>query len=271
MSNENRAIPPLIGIFDSGIGGLTVANAIVDLLPHYSLCYFADTAHVPYGGQPAETIQHYAVDISRFLLEQGCKVIVVACNTATAAALNTLRATWPEVPFVGMEPAVKPAAEATRTNKVGVLATRGTFSSERYAALMHRFAHDVTVLQNPCLGLVEAIEAGQTESPSTESLLREILEPMLSQGVDTLVLGCTHYPLVRPLIERIVGPAVTVIDPAPAVARQLYRVLETNHWLLSGQAPGHHFLYTSGNPESLQIHAHRYFKAPFQVEHRLIS
>lgn len=271
MSNENRATSPLIGIFDSGIGGLTVANAIVDLLPRYSLRYFADTAHVPYGGQPAETIQGYSVDISRFLLEQGCKVIVVACNTATAAALNTLRITWPQVPFIGMEPAVKPAAEATHTNKVGVLATRGTFSSERYAALMHRFAANVTVFQNPCLGLVEAIETGETESASTALLLREILEPMLVQGVDTLVLGCTHYPLVRPLIERIVGPAVTVIDPAPAIARQLYRVLEANDWIPAGQAPGHHFFYTSGNPESLQIHAHRFFKAPFQVEHRLIS
>lgn len=260
-----------IGIFDSGIGGLTVANAIVDLLPAETMVYVGDTAHVPYGGKPAELIQEYCRNISSFLLKQQCKAIVVACNTATAAALHHLRTLWPDVPFIGMEPAVKPAALSTRTGVVGVLATRGTFSSERYAALMHRYAANVQVLQDPCIGLVELIEAGKTEAPETEAFLRAILQPMLRQGADTFVLGCTHYPLVRPLIENIVGPKACIIDPAPAVARRLAFVLQQHH--IAAEAgkttPVHHF-FVSGNPDTFSASLQRFFIAQYELQHQLI-
>jgi glutamate racemase len=218
-----------IGIFDSGIGGLTVARAIVDHLPSESLLYFGDTARVPYGTQSAATIRQYSEAISRYLVGQGCKVIVVACNTASAAALTHLRKLWPAIPFIGMEPAVKPGAQATQTGVVGVLATEGTFSSSRYAQLMERYASTVTVIEDPCLGLVEHIEKGDLDTPATQALLQTILEPMLTKGADTIVLGCTHYPFVEPLIRQIAGPAVSIINPAPAVARQLQHVLEQHN------------------------------------------
>ena len=228
-----------VGLFDSGIGGLTAAYAIIQQLPQEQLFYFGDTAHLPYGPQPAEAICAYSAGITQFLLQQGCKAIVVACNTATAASLNYLRERWPDVPFIGMEPAVRPGARATRSGQVGVLATAGTFKSQRYASLMHRYAKDVELLENPCTGLVERIEAGQLDGPEMEAFLRNILEPMLAGGADTFVLGCTHYPFVQTLIEKIVGPDATVINPAPAVARQLQRVLEEKG-LLSPQLPGPH-------------------------------
>ena len=235
-----------VGLFDSGIGGLTAAYAIIQQLPQEQLFYFGDTAHLPYGPQPAEAICAYSAGITQFLLQQGCKAIVVACNTATAASLNYLRERWPDVPFIGMEPAVRPGARATRSGKVGVLATAGTFKSQRYASLMHRYAKDVELLENPCTGLVERIEAGQLDGPEMEAFLRNILEPMLAGGADTFVLGCTHYPFVQTLIEKIVGPDATVINPAPAVARQLQRVLEEKG-LLSPQLPGPHRFFVSGS------------------------
>lgn len=234
-----------VGLFDSGIGGLTAAYAIIRELPNEQLVYFGDTAHLPYGPQPAEAIRAYSAEIAQFLLGQGCKAIVIACNTATAAALSYLRERWPETPFIGMEPAVKPGARATRAGKVGVLATAGTFKSQRYASLMHRFAKEVELLENPCAGLVERIENGQLNGPETEALLSNILEPMLAAHADTFVLGCTHYPFVQPLIEKIVGPGAIVINPAPAVARQLRRILEERQ-LLSPELTGPHRFYVSG-------------------------
>ncbi|MEQ8702576.1 MAG: glutamate racemase [Phaeodactylibacter sp.] len=236
-----------IGIFDSGIGGLSVARAIIELLPSESLLYFGDTARVPYGTKSAETIRQYSLDISRFLIESGCKAIVVACNTASAAALGTLRETWPDTPIVGMEPAVKPGANATRTGVVGVLATAGTFQSQRYSTLMQRYASDVTLLENPCIGLVEQIEAGELDTATTRRLLEDILQPMLQQQADTFVLGCTHYPFVAPLIQEIIGSGRTLINPAPAVARQLSRVLQVHHLLAPPEAIPNHQLFFSGD------------------------
>lgn len=223
-----------IGVLDSGVGGLSVLRHLQTHLPHESWLYIADQAHVPYGGRPLTQIRQFSQAITQFLLTQQVKLIVVACNTASGAALTHLRQTFPDVPFVGMEPAVKPAAGQTRSGKVGVLATTGTFESQRYASLMARFAQGVTVLENPCLGLVERIEAGETAVPATEKLLRQCVEPMLAVGVDTLVLGCTHYPFVLPLLTEIVGPEVTIIDPAPAVARQTARVLAANGLAVNG-------------------------------------
>jgi len=218
------AIHP-IGIFDSGVGGLSVLRAIRALMPGRPTLYFADQAHVPYGPRSLEEVRSFSEAITRFLLEQGAHIVVVACNAASAAALHFLRQQFPEIPFVGMEPAVKPAAETTHTGVVGVLATPATFQGELYASVVERFAAHVTLLQNTCPGLVAQIEAGELDSPQTRAILGKALGPMLEQGIDTVVLGCTHYPFVIPLIQEIAGPGVRVIDPAPAVARQTRRLL----------------------------------------------
>lgn len=214
----------MIGVFDSGVGGLSVLRHIRAELPGEPLVYLADRAHVPYGPRPASEIQQFSEGITRFLLRQGARLIVVACNTATAAALNHLRQVFPHVSFVGTEPAVKPAAQQTQSGKVGVLATSRTFDSQRYVALMARYGQGIELFEDPCVGLVPLIEAGQIDTPETEQLLQTALSPMLRAGVDTVVLGCTHYPFVLPLIEKIVGTAVTIIDPAPAIARQTHRL-----------------------------------------------
>jgi glutamate racemase len=214
-----------IGIFDSGIGGLTVLWAIHQLMPDEPLLYLADQAHVPYGMRPLEEVRHFSEVITRYLLDQGSRLIVVACNAASAAALKYLRATFPDVPFVGMEPAVKPAAEHTHSGVVGVLATPATFQGELYASVVERFSQGVRLLQHTCPGLVNQIENGALNSPETRRILEGALTPMLQQGIDTVVLGCTHYPFVIPLIQQITGPGVRVIDPAPAVARQAQRLL----------------------------------------------
>ncbi len=233
-----------IGIFDSGVGGLSIFREIRRLLPYESLIYVADQAHVPYGTRAKEEVQRFSKAIAQFLLAHEAKVIVVACNTASAAALSFLRFRFPQVLFVGMEPAVKPAARETETGKVGVLATQGTFASERYADLMTRFAQDVTVVQDPCLGLVDLIEQG--DLAETESLLETIVTPMLAADVDTFVLGCTHYPFVIPVLRKVVGTAVSIIDPAPAIGRQVKRVLERSANLSSGLSPVQLDLYTTG-------------------------
>jgi glutamate racemase len=215
----------MIGLFDSGVGGLSVLRAVRRLLPRHDYLYFSDGAHIPYGPRRHDQVLGFAEAITRFLLAHDARLVVVACNTASAAALKHLRARFPSVPFVGMEPAVKPAAQESRSRVVGVLATPGTFAGELFASVVARFAQDVTVLPQTCPGLVEQIERGEIDSPRTESLLRDALEPLLARGIDTLVLGCTHYPLAAALIERICGPQVRLIDPAPAVARQVEREL----------------------------------------------
>lgn len=235
-----------IGIFDSGIGGLTVLKAIRQALPQERLLYFGDNLHIPYGARPLEEVRAFSMAICEALIAQGSKLIVIACNTASAAALKEVRARWPGFPFVGMEPAVKPAVEHTHSGVVGVIATVATFQSDLYASVVERFAQEVKVLHQPCPGLVKQIEAGELDTPATEAMLRGWLEPMVEQGIDALVLGCTHYPIVRPLIERIVGPGVRVIDPAPAVARQVARILQEEG--LAAKGPGDVVVTTSGDP-----------------------
>lgn len=215
-----------IGILDSGVGGLSVLVHLRQRLPAENMLYVADQAHIPYGPRPASEILSFTAGITRFLLRNDAKLIVVACNTATAAALDDLRLMFPDVPFVGMEPAVKPAALATRTGRVGVLATPSTLNSHRYAGLMARYAGAIRVYEDPCTGLVQLIEAGALDSPETRALLHRVVDPMLAEGVDTLVLGCTHYPFIRPLLEEISGEGVAIIDPAPAVARHTQFVLQ---------------------------------------------
>jgi glutamate racemase len=237
-----------IGIFDSGVGGLTVLRSIRDQLPNQDLIYVADQAHVPYGPRTLEEVRGFADAITRFLMGLGCPLIVVACNAASAAALKTLRQTFPDTPFVGMEPAVKPAAEQTQTGIVGVLATPATFQSELYASVVERFANGVEILQDPCPGLVGQIEKGDLQGPQTRLILEKAIRPMLEKGIDTIVLGCTHYPFVIPLIQEIAGENVRVIDPAPAVARQTVRMMESHQIQVSSQEIGKTTCFTSGEP-----------------------
>ncbi|MEA3459151.1 MAG: glutamate racemase [Chloroflexota bacterium] len=245
-SLSDKVANSAIGVFDSGVGGLSVMKEIAKLLPCEDIIYFADSIHCPYGARSREEIQRLSHSIVRFLLDQGAKLIVVACNTASAVALSHLRATF-SVPIVGMEPAVKPAALATRSGKVGVIATQVTFQGELFARLIERFAADVDVYTQVCPGLVERVETGLLNDPKTEELLRTYLRPMLEAGIDSLVLGCTHYPFLRRAIERIVSPGVRVVDPSLAVARQTKWVFEREG--LGGCGKGVRIFYTSGDPQ----------------------
>ena len=241
-----------IGIFDSGVGGLSVVRAIRAQMPEESLIYVGDQRHIPYGSRPMDQIRNFSEAVTALLLAQNAKIIVVACNTASAAGLKYLREKFPDVPFVGMEPAVKPAAEHTHTGKVGVLATPATFQGALYASVVERFANGVELLQNTCPGLVQQVEQGNLQGEETYRILNEALLPMLEKNIDTVVLGCTHYPFVIPLIQQIVGGNVRVIDPAPAVARQIQRVLEARGLKNESRAQGEVKFFTSGDPEELK-------------------
>jgi glutamate racemase len=247
-----------IGVFDSGVGGLSVLRAMRDLMPEESILYFGDQGHVPYGLRSMEQIQSFSQGITKFLLDHGSKLIVVACNTASAAALTYLRERFPAVPFVGMEPAVKPAAEKTKTGRVGVLATPATFQGALYTSVVEKFAVGVELFQHTCPGLVSQIEKGELGSSTTRAILEDALHPMLEKNIDTVVLGCTHYPFVIPLIEQIVGDKVRVIDPAPSVAKQVKRLLTSQGIHLTGAtAPSPHpgapiRFFTSGDPAEMK-------------------
>ncbi len=243
-----------IGIFDSGIGGISVLRAIREQMPEESVIYFGDQVHIPYGPRSMEQIQTFSEAAIRFLLEQGAKIIVVACNAASAAALKYLREKFPDIQIIGMEPAVKPAAEYTYTGKVGVLATPATFQGALYASVVERFANGVELFQNTCPGLVQQIERGNLNGEETRRILEEALLPMLEKNIDTIVLGCTHYPFVIPLVQQIVGDAkrVRVIDPAPAVARQTGRLLEARGLRNQSGEKGSLKFYTSGDPDALR-------------------
>jgi glutamate racemase len=213
-----------IGVFDSGVGGLSVLQHIRLTLPHARLIYVADSAHVPYGDKSAHYIERRAVALTRFLIEQGAQAIVIACNTATAAAASALRSEF-AIPIIGMEPAVKPAVTATKSGVVGVLATIGTLESARFAALLERYAGNVKIVTQGCPGLVEQVERGELHSQETRDLIARYTEPLLAHGADTLILGCTHYPFLAPLIREIAGDSITLVDTGAAVARQLARRL----------------------------------------------
>ncbi len=246
-----------IGMFDSGVGGLSILREVRERLPGEDVIFFADQGHVPYGPRPLEEVRAFSVEIVRFLAAQGAKAIMVACNTASAAALHHLRRTYPGIPFVGMEPAVKPAAETTRTGAVGVLATPATFQGELFASVVERFASGVRVVQQTLPGLVEQIEAGELDSAHTRTIIERALRPLLEQRVDTLVLACTHYPLVIDLIAEIAGPSVRVIDPSPAIARQTVRVLDDRQLRSGRPAGGALALVSSRAPEALRTLAAR--------------
>ncbi len=244
-----------IGIFDSGVGGLSVWREVVRELPWEPTVYVADQAHVPYGSRPLSEVCEFAEGITRFLVVQGAKLIVVASNTTSAAALYPLRSLFPHIPFVGMEPAIKPATERTRTGAVGVIATPATFQGELFCNLVRRYTDEVWVLSQPCPGLVDAVEAGALDTAETAELVERYLSPMIEAEVDQLVLGCTHYPFLRPLIEQIMGPGISVIDPAPAIARQVACILNQQESGTSQRrgstkdrnGSGRHIFYTTGD------------------------
>lgn len=240
-----------VGVFDSGVGGLSVLAEISRLLPNESLLYVADCGHIPYGEKSPEFIRQRCRQVAEFFHQQGAKAMVLACNTATVAAVADLREHYPHWPLVGMEPAVKPAAAATRSGVVGVLATTGTLQSAKFAALLDRFANDVRVVTQPCPGLVELIETGELDSPALRQLLRGYVEPLLAAGCDTLILGCTHYPFLKPLLAEMVPATVAIIDTGAAVARQLQRLLHERGLLATGLAQPAQF-WTSASPDHLR-------------------
>lgn len=235
-----------IGVFDSGVGGLSVLEEIQRLLPHESLLYVADGGHIPYGEKTPAFIRERSRSVAAFFRERGAKAFVIACNTATVAAVADLRLDYPDWPLVGMEPAVKPAAAATRSGVVGVLATTGTLQSAKFAALLDRFAADVRVITQPCPGLVELIETGDLDSPALRQLLQGYVGPLLSAGCDTIILGCTHYPFLKPLLAQMLPPSIILIDTGAAVARQLKRLLGERD-VLAGGEPAMAQFWTSGD------------------------
>jgi glutamate racemase len=248
-------IPPAtgpIGVFDSGVGGLSVLREIRRLLPDWDLLYVADSGHAPYGDKPPAVVQARAEHILALLRARGCPAAVVACNTVTGLSIQALRQRHPGWPIVAIEPAIKPAAACTRSGVVAVLATRNTVASPGLARLIDTHARGVRVLTQACPGWVERVERGELDGPQTEAVVRERVEPLLQEGADVLVLGCTHYPFLRPVIERMAGPGVAVLDPAPAVARELLRQLQTLGLAVppkGGVAPME--LLTSGEPEQV--------------------
>lgn len=213
--------------------------------------YIADSGHVPYGEKSPEFIRERCRVLAEFLLAQGAKALVLACNTATVAGVAELREVYPQLPIIGMEPAVKPAAAATQSGVVGVLATTGTLKSAKFAALLDRFASDVRVITQPCPGLVERIEAGELDSQATRQLLQGFVTPLLDQGCDTLILGCTHYPFIKPLLRTLVPGSISLIDTGAAVARQVQRLLAQADLLAPGPAQPTQF-WSSADPAAMQ-------------------
>ncbi|GGC59443.1 glutamate racemase [Undibacterium terreum] len=252
-----------VGVFDSGVGGLSVLQHIRQQLPHESLLYFADSAFAPYGDKPEAVIVQRSLGIAQFLLAQGVKALVVACNTATAAAIAAIRHTYPSLIVVGVEPGLKPAIAASNTGLIGVMATRRTLESQKFIALRDQLseAHQVKFLPQACVGLADQIEKGELQSQATALLLQGYIHPLIEQGADTLVLGCTHYPFVRPLIERVIEQmiprtggqkhAVCIIDTGEAVARQLAKLLHVNDRLAATEGVADMRAYTTGSPSDM--------------------
>ena len=239
----------MIGIFDSGVGGLSVFREIVRILPEEKYIYWSDNAHCPYGEKSRDYIIDRARAVTSFLMEQGADIIVVACNTATAAAISTLREEFP-IPFIGMEPAVKPAAQATRSGVVGVLATAGTLKATKYIDTRAKWARNVKIVEHIGQGFVELVEKGNVSGPEAESIVEKSVRPLIEAGADTIVLGCTHYPFLTETIMKAAGTPVTLIDPAPAVAKHLMEVMKENGLI---RKDGFSMsLHSSGEPGTLE-------------------
>ena len=240
-----------IGVFDSGVGGLSVLRALRQELPHEHFLYVGDSGCAPYGDRSPDFVTERALTITNFLARKGAKAIVVACNTATAVSVEPLRARF-RLPIVAIEPAVKPAASRTRSRVVGVLATTSTLSSPNIARLLASYGSDVEFVIQPCPGLADQVEKGELASDHTRALVKRYVQPVVHKGADVVVLGCTHYPFLRPLIEEIAGTGVEVIDPATAVARELRRRLEAAGLTRENGAPGIERFWTTGAVEVVE-------------------
>lgn len=252
-----------IGLFDSGLGGLSILRALQRHMPRARLSYVADSANAPYGERDDAFIAGRAIAISEFLLSQGVQAIVVACNTATAMAVHTLRSRWPELPIVGVEPGVKPAVAWSVNRRVGVLATPGTLASEKFRRLIELHGRDAVIVPQPCPGLAKEIEAGELDTPALRALVARFSEPLRLAQVDTVALGCTHYPFVLPLFEQALGPGIRIVDTAEAVARQVQRVCVD----LPASPPGSPSiqLWTTGSAPHLAQVAERWLDLKTQV------
>jgi glutamate racemase len=254
-----------IGVFDSGVGGLSVLRAIHAALPHEHLVYVADSGHAPYGDQSEAHITQRTLTVGNWLAEQGVKGITIACNTATVVAAKTLR-DQTHLPVVAIEPAIKPAVALTRSGVVGVLATRQTVQSASVARLVELYGADKRILLQGCPGLVEQVERADLHSAETEALLRQFITPLIEQGADTLVLGCTHYPFLRDAIQRVAGEGVTLLDPAEAVARELARRLADSGALSTSTKQGSVQFFTSGDVAQAQAVMSHLWDAPLTVQ-----
>ena len=248
-TEQDRSRP--IGVFDSGVGGLSVLREIRRALPAETLCYVADSAHAPYGERSVAYIEARSRHIIGFLQAQGAKAVVVACNTVTGLVIGHLRAAFPGLPLIAIEPAVKPAAQSTHSGVIGLLATRQTVASPGLQRLLQLHASGRQVLLQACPGWVERVERGELDGAETEAAVAQYLRPLLAQDADTLVLGCTHYPFLAPLIRRLAGPAVQVLDPAPAVARELARRLAALDLLNPATEVGREQFWTSADPRRI--------------------
>jgi len=244
-----------IGVFDSGIGGVSIWKELIQYLPNEDTIYLADSKNAPYGDRSKPEIINLSVKNTELLLKKGCKIIVVACNTATTNAIDFLRATY-NVPFIGIEPAIKPAALQTKTNAIGILATKGTLSSELFHSTSQQFTEGITVVERVGEGLVPLIENDRIHSEEMEQLLQHFLQPMLQKNIDYLVLGCSHYPFLIPQIQKIVGPEVTIIDSGEAVARQTKNVLDKLQLLNKDSLIGSHRLYSNHTINTLSRIVH---------------
>jgi glutamate racemase len=254
-----------IGVFDSGVGGLSILREIRRDFANEDLLYVADSAFVPYGEKSPRFVEARSVAIAEFLVDRKAKAIVVACNTATGAAIATLRSRF-SLPIIGIEPAVKPAVGKTMSGVVAVLATSGTLSSNKFAKLLARFGGDTDILIQPCAGLVEQVETGELHGEKARALTAKYVLPLLERGADTIILGCTHYLFIAPLIREIAGPGVSVVDPTAAITHELRRRLEGNNLLSPDPCPGREEFWTSGAPDDARPTISQLWKADVEVE-----
>jgi glutamate racemase len=237
-----------IGIFDSGLGGLSVYKELISHIPNEQVIYFGDSGNAPYGPKSTDYIIKRSTEITEFLLSKGCKIIIVACNTATAAAISHLRAKF-DTPFIGMEPAIKPAAKATKTGSIGVLGTQGTFSGRHYQNTKAKYANNVNVIYRVATGLVEYVEHGEKNDVYIAELLTKYIKPMLLENIDHLVLGCTHYPFLSDDIQKVAGSGVTLVNPANAVVRHTLSVLKMSGLLNTSKSNREDEFFTTGDIE----------------------
>jgi len=252
-----------IGIFDSGVGGLSIWKDINQLLPNESTIYIADSSNAPYGEKSKKKITELSIKNTELLLAQNCKLIVVACNTATTNSIKKLRETYP-IPFIGIEPATKHAAINTKTGKIGILATKGTLASELFLNTSEKYRGDIEIIETIGTGLVAKIESGNLDN--AEPLLREYLQPMINKNVDNIVLGCSHYPFLSSVIKRIIPPGVTIIDSGEAVAKQTENILKDSNILNSTESPAEHLFYTNAKHDILEMFLKKIRAANYAIQ-----